>query len=953
MTITRDVVTEDVRTGTTSPHTFSHVGAASGINGVVLALVHGVSSTDHVSAASYGGVAMTRKQRNVDTATELGAAEIWFLGSGIPQGTQTVSYTPGATTDDFHAVCITLLAARDTETIDNDGISENVANPSVTLQYNGREAMAFAALYGGGADGTAFTPNANCTTLHDHDLGAFYSEIIAQTTAGTADFAIGGTSGTDDVAFAAIAVAEIGVMVGTRWVGLDQRPSQKQRGFIDVIPNLLATTLFVAPLPFIAQSMIEGQAYPSKWVEPPPSLNLTLLKASTNQLRAPVFTNPSKVAKPFLDPAPNRLGTLLTVSQAPLAQDHTIEGKRYRVYFDTQPQQNLLATTLGSVPLPFANDSWSETRRRVPGGFDQAVNLQASTLAPAAQAPFSQTDWSGVRKTLRGDELVQNTLALGTVPAAPIRNFDWTGYKKPSFGTIIHPPRVIGVGIVPQPFVNTDWCGIRHKPSKGTIFYAGRLSGTGVVAPPVVERPFVNPDFADRGKKSPLRVADQPPNLLVTTLYICGMMPDVWPEPTRRKTKGFLQADENRLVRYLFAAPTIQPKPRAEWPQPSRKAKPFLTEYYNVIPLQVGPAPSPFVGASFPEGMRRKRNIEVLQTPYPLSALFLQGETPFLNHNWDGRSSVKRVGLESEPTNLLLLGVDSGRPLLSNLPEEQPKRFDQGRQIEQLLLGSPHILLHTESMPFLNFDWQDGHGRDELKWQQVLSAEEYNLTVLLPIGPTPPEPPDPPTASPPKTEAMEEYHVSRVLIDPAAQEELQRVEQVLQQFDTKGLRVSHLDPAKPVDGQTQIADGINWNPLGDGVKEPVWYDSATLTWKRFIPQGTLGSGTYTPILFGVTNVASATAEECYYIRVGRVMQVSGRVNVQPAATGTTRLGISLPIGSALTSSAQLAGVGAALSDTESTNIVGDAVNNRAEMTWVALSTTSQGFSFTFTARILA
>lgn len=209
MTVTVDAATEDVRTLTTSPQTFSHGGAASGVKGVVLAIVHGTSSTDHVSAASYGGVAMTRAQRNVDTATEPGAAELWFLGAGVPQGTQTVSYTPGATTDDIHAVAITLLGADNLEVVDVDGIDNNVANPSVTLQYAGRTCMAFAALYGGGADGSAFAPNANCTTVHDHDLGAFYSEVIRQTTAGSTDFAIGGTSGTDDVAFAAMAVSEV------------------------------------------------------------------------------------------------------------------------------------------------------------------------------------------------------------------------------------------------------------------------------------------------------------------------------------------------------------------------------------------------------------------------------------------------------------------------------------------------------------------------------------------------------------------------------------------------------------------------------------------------------------------------------------------------------------------------------------------------------------------------
>lgn len=204
-----DTATENVRTGTTSPQTWSHGGAASGVKGVVVAIVHGTSATDHVSACSYGGTALTRIVRHTDTTTEPGAAELWFLGESVPQGTQTVSYTPGSTTDDIHAVCITLLATADLEVVDSDGISSGgtTADPSVTLSYSGRRSLAIAALYGGGAAPSSFTPNGNCETVHDHDLGAFYSEVIRQTTSGTADFAIGGTSAADDVAFAALAVS--------------------------------------------------------------------------------------------------------------------------------------------------------------------------------------------------------------------------------------------------------------------------------------------------------------------------------------------------------------------------------------------------------------------------------------------------------------------------------------------------------------------------------------------------------------------------------------------------------------------------------------------------------------------------------------------------------------------------------------------------------------------------
>lgn len=206
-----DTVSSLNRTGTTSPQTGTHNGAASGVKGVVIKIMHGTSATDHVGAGpvTYGGVALTRKQRNTDTATEPGAAEIWFLGSGVPQGSQTWSVTCGTTTDDIFFVIETYIGARDMEVIDTDGVSENAANPSVTLQSTGREIYCTAALYGGGAAPTDFVPNSNCFTTASVDHGAFYSHALAANQTTTADFAIGGTAVSDDVAYSAIAIAQV------------------------------------------------------------------------------------------------------------------------------------------------------------------------------------------------------------------------------------------------------------------------------------------------------------------------------------------------------------------------------------------------------------------------------------------------------------------------------------------------------------------------------------------------------------------------------------------------------------------------------------------------------------------------------------------------------------------------------------------------------------------------
>jgi hypothetical protein len=216
-----DAASEFERTGTTDPQTWTHTPTGTP-RAVVVAIVHGTSTTDHVSTVTYGGVSMGEVVRATDSATELGAAELWFLGAGIPTGAQTVSVDlASGTTDDIHFVCMTWTAGANCEVIDFDSInSGDPANPSVTLQYGGRSSVAVAALYGGGASPAQFTPNANCTTVHDNDLGAFYSEVIRQTSAGTADFAVGGTAGSDDVAYAALAFSEFVGITASAGVGV-------------------------------------------------------------------------------------------------------------------------------------------------------------------------------------------------------------------------------------------------------------------------------------------------------------------------------------------------------------------------------------------------------------------------------------------------------------------------------------------------------------------------------------------------------------------------------------------------------------------------------------------------------------------------------------------------------------------------------------------------------------
>ena len=75
------------------------------------------------------------------------------------------------------------------------------------------------------------------------------------------------------------------------------------------------------------------------------------------------------------------------------------------------------------------------------------------------------------------------------------------------------------------------------------------------------------------------------------------------------------------------------------------------------------------------------------------------------------------------------------------------------------------------------------------------------------------------------------------------------------------------------------------------------------------PTAAFDSGTYTPTLTNGTNVAAATALECQWLRIDDIVNVSGKVNVDPTSAATTTiLGVSLPISSNIGAEEDVSGV---------------------------------------------
>lgn len=112
----------------------------------------------------------------------------------------------------------------------------------------------------------------------------------------------------------------------------------------------------------------------------------------------------------------------------------------------------------------------------------------------------------------------------------------------------------------------------------------------------------------------------------------------------------------------------------------------------------------------------------------------------------------------------------------------------------------------------------------------------------------------------------------------------------------------------------------------------------------------LSSGTYTPTLTAVANVGASTAYQCQWLRVGSVVSVSGRLDIDPTLPAvSTQLGISLPVASNLATAQNCAGVAFASGVASmGAAILGDATLDRAQLQYVASDVTNQAMYFTFT-----
>lgn len=116
---------------------------------------------------------------------------------------------------------------------------------------------------------------------------------------------------------------------------------------------------------------------------------------------------------------------------------------------------------------------------------------------------------------------------------------------------------------------------------------------------------------------------------------------------------------------------------------------------------------------------------------------------------------------------------------------------------------------------------------------------------------------------------------------------------------------------------------------------------------------TLTAGTYTPTLTAVTNIQASTAYLCHWTRIDGIVSVSGKVDIDPTASASTKIDISLPVASNLAVQHDLCG-NASCPDVagQSAAIYANFTNDRASLEYVAASSQNKSMYFNFTYRVL-
>lgn len=123
--------------------------------------------------------------------------------------------------------------------------------------------------------------------------------------------------------------------------------------------------------------------------------------------------------------------------------------------------------------------------------------------------------------------------------------------------------------------------------------------------------------------------------------------------------------------------------------------------------------------------------------------------------------------------------------------------------------------------------------------------------------------------------------------------------------------------------------------------------------KTFLPNIKSNYGFYTPILTNSTNLEASSSFPSQWFIQGRVVNVSGKVNLDPTSTSTlTKIDINLPISSSFSNDYEC--IGTAIGSTlvnQGAAILANISTNKAQLQFIANNSSNQSMFYNFTYQI--
>lgn len=196
---------------TTNPKTWTHTPSGTPRGVLIGCVAFNTINQAVFREVTYGGVQATSYYEwyAQDTAGEFGQVKLYFLGSNIPTGAQTVSVTNSASTDEKWCAVATITASLDTKLVGEVLLQEDGTLAEQSVDSGASTGQRYALCFSGITTPPAVGSNTTSLQTMDRASGTDSAAFARETNAGSGSRSVGFSDGTtDDRACVHVAVIE-------------------------------------------------------------------------------------------------------------------------------------------------------------------------------------------------------------------------------------------------------------------------------------------------------------------------------------------------------------------------------------------------------------------------------------------------------------------------------------------------------------------------------------------------------------------------------------------------------------------------------------------------------------------------------------------------------------------------------------------------------------------------